>query len=142
MGNDAVAMSPEECCKTVRSSVKVRKVITNIRWGDEVRHQPGPKDNQANLARRPSNLKRGRQGHRYAMAIAGSYRSSCRDYKLCSRQNPGSARRGRYVNLAPSTASAQCRKAQTYVPVRDKLRSQLGREDHQAYRNSKGSGAT
>ena len=37
------------------------------------------------------------------------------------------------------TASVQSRKAQTYVPVRDKLRSQPGREDHQAYRNSKGS---
>ena len=36
------------------------------------------------------------------------------------------------------TASVQSRKAQTYVPVRDKVRSQPGREDHQAYRNSKG----
>ena len=94
MGNDAVAMSQEECCKTVRSSVKVRKVITNIRWRDELRHQPGPMDNQANRARRPSNLKRGRQGHRHAMSIAGSYRSSSRDYKPCSRQSPGNATRG------------------------------------------------
>ena len=68
------------------------------------------------------------------MSIAGSHRSSCRDYKPCSRQSPGSARRGRYVNPASSTASVQCRKAQTDVPVRDKLRSQPGREDHQAYR--------
>ena len=37
------------------------------------------------------------------------------------------------------TASVQSRKAQTYVPMRDKLRSQPGRKDHQAYRNSKGS---
>ena len=29
------------------------------------------------------------------------------------------------------TASVQSRKAQTYIPVRDKLRSQPGREDHQ-----------
>ena len=142
MGNDAVAMSQEECCKTARSSVKVRKVITFIRWRDKLRDQPGPMDNQANRARCPSNLKQGRQGHSHAMSIAGSYRSSCRNYKPCSRQSPGSARRGRYVNLASSTASAQCRKAQTYVPVRDKLRSQPGREDHQAYRNSKGSVAT
>ena len=35
--------------------------------------------------------------------------------------------------------SVQSRKAQTYVPARDKLRSQPGRKDHQAYRNSKGS---
>ena len=76
------------------------------------------------------------------MSIAGSHKSSCRDYKPCSRQSPGSARRGRDVNPASSTAIAQCRKAQTYNPVRDKLRSQPGREDHQAYRYSKGSVAT
>ena len=142
MGNDAMAMSQEECCKTVRSSVKVRQVKTNIRWRDELRHQPGPRDHQTQLERCPSNLKRGRQGHRHAKSIAGSHRSSCRDYKPCSRQSPGSARRGQYVNPASSTAIAQCRKAQTYDPVRDKLRSQPGREDHQAYRYSKGSGAT
>ena len=76
------------------------------------------------------------------MSIAGSYRSSCRDYKPCSRQRPGSARRGRDVNPASSTANVQGRKAQTDVPVREKLRSQPGREDHQAYRYSKGSVAT
>ena len=37
------------------------------------------------------------------------------------------------------TARVQSRKAPTYVPVRDKLRSQPGRKDHQVYRNSKGS---
>ena len=76
------------------------------------------------------------------MSIAGSHRSSCRDYKLCSRQSPGSARRGRDVNPASSTANVSCRKAQTEVPVREKLRSQPGREDHQAYHYSKGSVAT
>ena len=42
MGYDAVAMSQEECCKTVRSSVTVKEVETNVRWRDELRHQPGP----------------------------------------------------------------------------------------------------
>ena len=42
----------------------------------------------------PSNLKRGRQGHRHTMSIAGSYTGRCRDYNPCSRQSPGSARRG------------------------------------------------
>ena len=37
------------------------------------------------------------------------------------------------------TASVQGRKAQTHGPVRDKVRSQPGRKDHQEYRNSKGS---
>ena len=76
------------------------------------------------------------------MSVVGSHRSSCRDYKPCSRQSPGSARRGQDVNPASSTTIDQCRKAQTYDPVRDKVRSQPGREDHQAYRYSKGSGAT
>ena len=89
-----MAMSQEECCNTFRSSVKVRQVKTNIRWRDELRHQPGPGDHQSQQERCPSNLKRGRQGHRHAMSIAGSYRSRCRDYKPCSRQSPVSARRG------------------------------------------------
>ena len=72
------------------------------------------------------------------MSIAGSHRSSWRDYKPCSRQSPGSARSGRDVNPASSTASVQLRKAPTYVPARDKLKSQPGPEDHQAYRNRRG----
>ena len=36
--------SLEECCKTVRSSVIVKEVKTNVRWRDELRHQPGPMD--------------------------------------------------------------------------------------------------
>ena len=67
----------------------------------------------------PSNLQRGRQGHRHTVSIAGCYTGRCRDYKPCSRQSPGSARRGRYVNPASSTANVQGRKAQTDVPVRE-----------------------
>ena len=69
--------------------------------------------------RGPSNLKRGRQGHRHTVSIAGCYTGRCRDYKPFSRQSPGSARRGRYVNPASSTANVQGRKAQTDVPVRE-----------------------
>ena len=76
------------------------------------------------------------------MSIAGCYTGRCRDYNSCSRQSPGSARRRLYVNPASSTANVQCRKAQTDVPVREKGKSQPGREDHQAYRYSKGSEAT
>ena len=36
-------------------------------------------------------------------------------------------------------SSVHGRKVQTYVRVREKLRSQPGRKDHQAHRNSKGS---
>ena len=118
MGNDARAMSLEECCKTVRSSVRVKEVKTNVRWRDELRHQPGPMDHPTQQERGPSNLKRGRQGHSHTMSIAGCYTGRCRDYNPCSRQSPGSARRGRYVNPASSTAIAQCRKAQTDDPVR------------------------
>ena len=41
-----------------------------------------------------SSLKRGRQGQCYTVSIAGRYTGKCRDYKSCSRQSPGSARRG------------------------------------------------
>ena len=37
-------MSLEEWCKTGRSSVIVKEVKTNVRWRDELRHQPGPMD--------------------------------------------------------------------------------------------------
>ena len=72
------------------------------------------------------------------MSIAGSHMNCCRDYKPSNRQSLGSARRGRDGNPASSTARVQTRKAPTYVPARDKLRSQPGREDHQAHRMSKG----
>ena len=39
-----MAMPLEECCKTVRSSVIVKEVKTNVRCRDELRHQPGPMD--------------------------------------------------------------------------------------------------
>ena len=39
-GDDAVAMAQEECCKKVRSGVTVKEVKTNVRWRDELRHQP------------------------------------------------------------------------------------------------------
>ena len=38
--------------------------------------------------RGPSNLKRGRQGHRHTVSIAGCYTGRCRDYNPCSRQSP------------------------------------------------------
>ena len=44
VGYDAVARAPEECCKKVRSSVTVKEVKTSVRWRDELRHQPRPKD--------------------------------------------------------------------------------------------------
>ena len=76
------------------------------------------------------------------MSIAGSYTGRCRDYNPCSRQSPGSARRGRYVNPASSTAIAQCRKAQTYDPVRGSEGANQDVKTTQAYRYSKGSVAT
>ena len=134
---------PGGVSRTDRSSVQVRKVKTNTRWRDKLRNQPRLKDHQAYHNSKGSVATESEEDRANAtLSIAGSHRSSCRDYKPCSRQSPGSARRGRDVNPASSTAIVQCRKAQTYVPVRDKLRSQPGREGHQAYRYSKGSVAT
>ena len=48
-------------------------------------------------------------------------------------------RGGDGTSTPSSTTSAQGRKAQTYDPLRDKVRSEPGQKDHQAYRNSKGS---
>ena len=39
-----MAMSQEECCKTVRLSVRVKEGKRNIRWRGELRHQSGPMD--------------------------------------------------------------------------------------------------
>ena len=75
-------------CKTIRSSVIVKEVKTNVRWRDELRHQPGPMDHPTQEDRGPSNLKRGRQGHRHTVSIAGCHTGRCRDYNPCSRQSP------------------------------------------------------
>ena len=80
--------------KKVRSSVTVKEVKTSVRWRDELRHQPGPKDPKLSKRKWISNLKRGRQGQCHTLSIAGCYTGKCRDYNPCSRQSPGSARRG------------------------------------------------
>ena len=119
------------------------RLILTTRWGKRKgANQDRKTTKRTAIARGHSNTKRRRQGHRHTMSIAGCYTGRCWDYKSCSRQSPGSARRGLYVNPASSTANVQCRKAQTDVPVREKWKSQPGREDHQAYRYSKGSEAT
>ena len=134
-GGDGTSTQPQ-----AQQTSKVGRLKQTSRWG---------RVKEPTRTRRPpsiplqqgvwSNLKRGRQGQSHTMSIAGSHKNCCRDYKPSSRQSRGSARRGRYVNPASSTANVQGRKAQTDVPVREKLRSQPGREDHQAHRNSKGS---
>ena len=90
-------MSLEECCKTVRSSVS--QGGQNKRPLEGRVEAPTRTNGSPNSVRDrgPSNLKRRRQGHRHTMSIAGCYTGRCRDYNPCSRQSPGSARRGRYA---------------------------------------------
>ena len=59
----------------VTSSVQGRKVLTYVRVREKVRSQPGLEDHQAHRnSKGQSNRKRGRQGHRHTMSIAGCFR--------------------------------------------------------------------
>ena len=80
-----MAMSQEECCKTVRLSVTVKEVSTNVRWRDEVRHQPGPGGPISQPGKGTSILKRGRRGQCHCVYRWILYRK-CRHYTSCSRQ--------------------------------------------------------
>ena len=137
-----MAMSQEECCKTVRSSVRVKEVKTNIRWRDELRHQPGPMDHQTQQEIGVPATESEEDRATATLCLSLDAIRAGVETTIHVAESPGSARRGRYINPASSTANVQGRKAQTDVPVREKLRSQPGREDHQAYRYSKGSEAT
>ena len=104
--------------------------------------QPRQKDHPAYRKSKGSGATESEEdGQRHLRLSLDASGAGCRDYKSGMRQSPGSARRGRDgTSTQPQgTASIKSRKAQTYIPVRDKLRSQPGRKDHQAYRNSKGS---
>ena len=108
MGVDAKAKTQEEYCNTVRSSVKSGRSEQLSVGGIKLRQQPGPRDHQAGVeARGHSNLKRGRQGHRHTVSIAGCYRSCCLDYKSGMKQSSGSARRGPKVTRSLVTSCVQ-----------------------------------
>ena len=132
---------PGGVSRTDRPSVQVRKVKTNTRWRDKLRNQPRLKDHQAYRNSKGSAATESEEDRANATLCLSpeAIGAAVETTSHAVDKSPGSARRGRDVNPASSTASVQCRKAPTYVPARDKLRSQPGLEDHQAYRNSKGS---
>ena len=120
---------------------QVRKVITIIRGGMKLRHQPRHKDHPAYRKSKESVATESEEDRVKATYVyrwkpqeqAVLTTSQARDRVLEVRGGDGTS------TQPQGTKSVQSRKAQTYVPVRDKLRSQPGRKDHQAYRNSKGS---
>ena len=126
------------------ASVQGRKAQTYIPMREKEMSQPGREDHQAHRNSKGSGATESEEDR--ASSTCGyrcmPQRTGCLDGKSGRSPSPGSARRGRYVNPASWHSKCPSRKAQTYVPVRDKLRSQPGLKDHQAYRNSKGSGAT
>ena len=134
---------PGGVSRTDRSSVQVRKVKTNTRQRDKLRNQPRLKDHQAYRNSKGSVATESEEDRANAtLCLSPEAIGAAIETTSHAVESPGSARRGRDVNPASSTANVQCRKAQTDVPVREKVRSQPGRENHQAYRYSKGSIAT
>ena len=82
-----------------RSVVKKSQVKCHSQGGQNKRSLEGrvkaPTRTKRSITRKwISNLKRGRQGQCHTLSIAGCYTGKCRDYNPCSRQSPGSARRG------------------------------------------------
>ena len=121
--------------------VSSQEVITSTRWRDE--------DNVPTKTERPpsklqkqgvrSNRKRGRQGNA-TYVYRWMLQELLHGQPVRHVNRVLEEREGDCTSTQPQgTASVQGRKAQTYGPVRDKERSQPGRKDHQAYRNSKGS---
>ena len=124
-----------------QAKCQVRKVKTNIRSRDEIKAPTrtyGPPSPSAGKGSQQSESEEDRATATLRLSLDATGATALTAGQAC-QQRPGSAGRGRYVNPASSTASAQGRKAQTYDPLRDKVRSQPRRKDHQAYRNSKGS---
>ena len=128
--------------KTVRSSVQVWKVLTYFWVRDKLRNQPRLKDHQAQRkskgSKQPKARKTGPPPHYVYRWMPQELAVSTISQSY--RQSPGSVRRGDVKSTQSLvTSSVHCRKVLTYVPVRDKLRSQPGRKDHQAHCNCKGS---
>ena len=122
--------------KTDRSSVQVRKVITFIHWRDKLRKQPRLKDHQAH---RNSKGLCNRATTTLCLSLDASGASCPDNQSELSTESWKCEEGDRRSTQSLGTASVHRRKGLTYVPVRDKLRSQPGRKDHEAHRNCKGS---
>ena len=107
----------------------------------KLRHQPRHKDHPAYRKSKGSVATESEQDRVKATYV---YRWMPQEQAVLTTSQAGNrvleVRGGDGTSTQPQgTASVQRRKAQTYAPVRDKLRSQPGHKDHQVYRNSKGS---
>ena len=128
--------------KTDRSSVQVRKIITFTRWRDKLRNQPRLKDHQAHRNSKGSVATQSEEDTATATLCLSLDASgaSCHDRQSELSTESWKCEEGNSKSTQSLvTSSVHSRKAQTYVPVRDNLRSQPGRKNHQAHRNCKGS---
>ena len=128
--------------KTDRSSVQVRKVLTYVRVRDKLRNQPRLKDHQDHRKSKGSKQPKARKtGPPATLCLSlDASGASCLDLQSELSTESWKCEEGDGKSTqCLVTSSVHSRKVQTYVPVRDKLRSQPGRKDHQAHRNCKGS---
>ena len=127
--------------KTDRSSVQIRKVLTYVRVMDKLRNQPRLKDHQAHHNSKGSKQSKARKtGPAPNCLLLDASGASCLDHQLELSTESWKCEEGDLKSTQPLvTSSVHGRKVLTYVRVREKLRSQPGLKDHQAYRNSKGS---
>ena len=95
----------------------------------KLRHQPRHKDHPAY---RKSKGSVATESHLYLSPDASG--AGCHDYKSGMRQSPGSARRGRDVNPASRHSKRPKQEGSNICPSKDKLRSQPGWKDHQAFK--------
>ena len=135
-GGDGTSTQPHST-----ASVQSRKAQTYVPVRDKVRSQPGREHHQAYRNSKGSVATESKEDRANATCV---YRWMPQELAVLTtsqaRDRVLEVRGGDVTSTQPhGTASVQSRKAQTYFPVRDKLRSQPERKDHQAYRNSKGS---
>ena len=63
-----------------------RRSKQNVRWRDELRHQPGPGGPISQPGKWDQHPKARKTGQCHTVSIAGYYTGKCRDYKSGSRQ--------------------------------------------------------
>ena len=134
-GGDGTSTQPQGTAR-----VQSRKAPTYVPVRDKLRSQPGRKDHQAyRNSKGKSNLKRGRQGQRFSVSIAGCYRSCCIDSRSGMLTESWKCEEGTVCQPSLKHSKRPRQEGSNLQPGEGEGKEPTRTKDHQAHRNCKGS---
>ena len=134
-GGDRTSTQPQGTAR-----VQSRKAPTYVPVRDKVRSQPGRKTTKRTaIARGHNNPKRGRQGQRHTVSIAGCYRSCCIDSRSGTLTESWKCKEGTVRQPSLKHSKRPRQEGSNLRPSEGEGKEPTRTKDHQAHRNCKGS---